>query len=483
MKKNSMFQYLYNSILAQIRAGRYACGSPLPSAPELCRMYNVGIRTSRDVLRALRDDGYISTAERRRAVVVRAEDPGGGTRQKLAEAVARKESVPEIYDVLELLMPPLFLFCARQCGDDDFYVLDPLIKKADRARGEESWRLSSLVLHAILKKSGNPLFCDLYSSLELSAQVPRADGFKHPYDALREDDGRGFCWVMEPLRRRDYGTAEARLRLMYRSARAYAESYIAKIEAANPDIRPREREKFHWNVAKGRIYLYAEIARDIIDGIAVGRWNDGDLLPSSKELASDYGVSLYVVRQALEMLRGRGFVSIRNGCRPRVELSCVGKDISRFSEPNQKRDIWVYLCALQLMTAMLPHAAPLAARRFTDGQRRRMREVLSERGTVVPRTFMKCIFEALPGEPLRDIFNETNSLLLWGNHLMFQPAARAGLDFIEDKCAQALCALDGGSESEFAELLTETYRYSLYRLREFIAAAGMPEAGKIKIPS
>ena len=66
---------------------------------------------------------------------------------------------------------------------------------------------------------------------------------------------------------------------------------------------------------------------------------------------------------------------------------------------------------------------------------------------------------------------------------MFQPAARAGLDFIEDKCAQALCALDGGSESEFAELLTETYRYSLYRLREFIAAAGMPEAGKIKIPS
>ena len=62
-------------------------------------------------------------------------------------------------------------------------------------------------------------------------------------------------------------------------------------------------------------------------------------------------------------------------------------------------------------------------------------------------------------------------------------AARAGLDFIEDKCAQALCALDGGSESEFAELLTETYRYSLYRLREFIAAAGMPEAGKIKIPS
>ena len=99
---------------------------------------------------------------------------------------------------------------------------------------------------------------------------------------------------MEPLRRRDYGTAEARLRLMYRSARAYAESYIAKIEAANPDIRPREREKFHWNAAKGRIYLYAEIARDIIDGIAVGRWNDGDLLPSSKELASDYVVSLYV---------------------------------------------------------------------------------------------------------------------------------------------------------------------------------------------
>ncbi|MDO4559893.1 MAG: GntR family transcriptional regulator [bacterium] len=483
MENVSMFKYLYNSILAQIKTGRYAYGALLPSAPALCRIYNVGIRTARDVMNALRADGYIRTEERRRATVVYREGSDGESRRKLlAEALARRDSIAEVYDALELLMPPLFLFCARQCGDEDFFSFVSLVKKADRLPGRESWRSSSAVFHALLKRSGNPLFNDLYASLELYSQVPAIEGYKHPFDAAKEECGeRRFSWTMEPLLRRDYGEADARLRLMFRAVKLQVTGYVDTLSRVDPSLRPPQ-EGFLWNAAKGKVYLYAEIARDLTNGISLGRWQEGDFLPSSKELAARYGVSLYVVRQALMMLEGRGFIAIRNGSRPRVTLSAVGVDISRFSEPEQKRDIWVYLCALQLMTMLIPHVARLSAALFTEGQRRRMRESLNQPGAVVLKVVAGCVCEALPTEPLRVIFEEINGLLLWGNHLMYQPSSRDATAVIADKCGRALDALDGGDAGGFAALLAESFFFVLLRLREFIAAAGMPEVEKIKLP-
>ena len=69
-KKNSAFCYLYDSIVAQIAAGRFPYGASLPSASQLCGIYQVGLRTVRDVMPVLQRDGYIRTQERRRPVVV-----------------------------------------------------------------------------------------------------------------------------------------------------------------------------------------------------------------------------------------------------------------------------------------------------------------------------------------------------------------------------------------------------------------------------
>lgn len=128
MEKSSMFQYLYNGILSQIRAGRYIYGSSLPSAAELCRIYNVGIRTARDVLKALRDDGYIRTEERRRATVIHGTEDAGNE-ANLRETLARRNCMSEVYDAMELLMTPLLIFCAQQCGDDELLAVDAGAKK------------------------------------------------------------------------------------------------------------------------------------------------------------------------------------------------------------------------------------------------------------------------------------------------------------------------------------------------------------------
>ena len=49
---------------------RLPYGSRLPSAKQLCSTYQVGIRTVQDVLRDMRDAGYISLEARKRAQVI-----------------------------------------------------------------------------------------------------------------------------------------------------------------------------------------------------------------------------------------------------------------------------------------------------------------------------------------------------------------------------------------------------------------------------
>lgn len=69
-KKKTLHDYLYENLKEQIQTGYYKYGEALPSMNQLCETYHVGIRTVRDVLSDLRDQGMIRTEERRPAVIV-----------------------------------------------------------------------------------------------------------------------------------------------------------------------------------------------------------------------------------------------------------------------------------------------------------------------------------------------------------------------------------------------------------------------------
>lgn len=59
--------------------------------------------------------------------------------------------------------------------------------------------------------------------------------------------------------------------------------------------------------------LYKQLANVIRDGIATGRWQPGDMLPSEAAMKTEYGVSATTVRQALIALRAEGLITVRNG--------------------------------------------------------------------------------------------------------------------------------------------------------------------------
>lgn len=66
---------------------------------------------------------------------------------------------------------------------------------------------------------------------------------------------------------------------------------------------------------------HTELARDLAEGIAEGRFPVGTLLPTEFELCDRYGASRYTVRKALDELQELGLISRRKNVGTRVEAA------------------------------------------------------------------------------------------------------------------------------------------------------------------
>lgn len=67
--------------------------------------------------------------------------------------------------------------------------------------------------------------------------------------------------------------------------------------------------------------LHAQVARDLIDGIAAGRFPVGSILPTELELSDSYGASRNTVRAALQELQDLGLISRKRRAGTRVEAA------------------------------------------------------------------------------------------------------------------------------------------------------------------
>lgn len=478
-EKNSLFQYLYSSLKKQILVGRYFCGESLPSASRLCELYNVGIRTARDVLRALKMDGLIRTEERRCAVVIYQENNTLQNQRMIQSVLERRHAISDVYMTMSVLMPPLFWLCAKHGRLEVPNEMELKIKRVKWISPKECWRLPSTVLNWLLTQSGNPLFHDLYSCLELFCQVPEIEGCRHPFEAARD---MSFLWMMEPMRGHDIREAQRRFRFMYLTVGDATANYLDQLHRQFPWIEERRDAAFRWDAAKGKIYFYAQIARELVERLYHEEWRDGEYLPPIQELAGQYGVSRSTMRQALDLMEGRGFIRIRNGCGTQVTLSSAIRDIQHFSDPTQKRDTLMYLYALHFMVVALRPAALAAFDHLGEEQWRQMEQSLLQGGDCALRVFSQCLFQALPYDALRVAFLEINKLLSWGQHFKFSPHAKQGLHLIENNCHKALRCLKNDDSEGYADHLIACYRWTYDGILRLLKAAGAVEAEKLISP-
>ena len=57
--------------------------------------------------------------------------------------------------------------------------------------------------------------------------------------------------------------------------------------------------------------IYQQIRDQVVEGIARGELQQGSILPSIRQLASDFGINLHTVNKAYELLEHEGFLQLK----------------------------------------------------------------------------------------------------------------------------------------------------------------------------
>lgn len=481
--KQTLFEYLYQNLKKQIISGRLPYGASLPSMTSLSELYHVGIRTVKDVLRTLKEEGYIRTEERKSAVVIYDQ-----TGQKYLTAIRSilecKSSILAVYETLAALMPYIFAISARNCPEDRLKFWAGALERSKKRDMQSRWKTCASFLYTILENSSNLLFRDLFVSLEVYARLPFFQNFERYLELVSPQTSfQNTAWVMESLITGDLQEIEHRFGLMYRTVTRAVVQYLDELEAEHPGIAENPSAAYTWTAVRGRDDYYAQITRDLIDKIGIGLYREGSYLPSEAELARTYGVCVSTVRKALSMLNELGFGKTFNAKGTLVILQDEKSAAECMKNKHYRQDTLLYLSGLQLMAIAVRPAALLAFPCIGSRALEDLAQQMQEPGCIPLDCLVSCVIDHLPLQPLRHILQETKNVLVWGYYFSFFEEGHQGADTLTEKSLAAYHSLCQGDKKAFAAQLSDCYCHILEFVRAFIADFGLPEAGRLITPA
>ena len=475
-RKKTMFQYLHDALVKQITSGQLAYGEQLPPLRTLCGLYNVGIRTVRDVIKALAGEGYITTVP---GSHVRVGYRARGEGAALAQAeLSRGDALYGLMKTMEYVMPHIYAGAAGACGSALLEACRRDVAGIDGMDTKDQWRRARIAFQRIVAVYGNGLLDDLYIDIDLSAQVVIVPGFDNPYGEMSVGAEAGLNRLFDRLAAGDGDGAGAIIRGMYHDAAQSVSAYHDALRAAYPAA---EQAPYRWDAAKGRSRTYMEVTRDIIRRICAGEFPDGSELPGSARLCAEYRISPYTAFHAMEALERIQLVEKGEG-RRRYVITCARASAKvMFADgPTPVADAVTFLNAVHILSLISAGAAELGYDYLTEddvaalsariGARERMR--LSD-------GILMALIRAQPYQPLKAIGAELLSLAEWGCYFVFALQREQALFLtVQQKCAQALQAWRAGDRAAFAGAVRDIYGFAYTAIRELLCRAGIPAAGE-----
>ena len=200
LSKNTLFEFLYQNLHDQITCGHLKPGDTLPSMPQLAAIYNVGIRTVKDVLARLKTEGLIQTTERKLARVIYRAEKNSASQSYAVGLLRRQESLTEVYQTMGLILPSIFHFSAAHCDIKKLPSYQKLLKKNNCQDTAALDAAFSALLNELLRSSNNLLYNDLYNSLKTYSKVTLAA----PKNMLFKYDPETFRLLLAALQSNDY---------------------------------------------------------------------------------------------------------------------------------------------------------------------------------------------------------------------------------------------------------------------------------------
>lgn len=474
---------LAQTLRQEIQTGRLQPGQRLMSINDLSQVYKVSVRTVREALALLEQDGYLACRSRRRAVILTG--PPQPEETLIRATLIQRGVVQDAYQTLRGLLPILLWQSGRLMKEADFDQFYRLNKKMIRFKGDHSWILSAQLFHGLLNYSGNPLFDDLYQNLEQACLLPVILGYEHPYEIMASHpQSRDFSTLLQGLQSQAPLAILNRIRRMIDRTQSHVEVYMQQL-SSHFDLSMEPAGIFQWHTGPelNQNSKSRQIARSLIQAILSGELPPNSFLPAEKTMAEQYGVSVDTLRRALRYLRQLQFIRTLNGkgsqiCDP--DLNCFDP----LASPASKRNSLTYLCALQLLCLISVPAALNAGKQLDFQQRKiiaaRIRQSPNPLGELID-----WLAAAQTSPSMSVIVNQIFQFLYAGGPYLYHarklPAAGLSPDYPSD-LEQVLTAMEQGQISEFAHAVYHSLQRLLDSSLDYLIQQGVGEAKRLRLP-
>lgn len=479
-RKKTMFQYLHDSLVRQITSGQLAYGEQLPPLRSLCGLYNVGIRTVRDVIRAMAAEGYVTTVP---GSHVRVSYKAGDDGTRLAETeLSRRDALYGLMKTMEHIMPHIYGAAAAYCDDALIGACRRDVAGIDGMGTKAQWRRARVAFQRILSAYKNDLLDDLYIDIDLSAQVVIVPGFENPYGEMSVGAEAGLNRLFDMLAAGDYGGVSAVIRNMYRDAAQAVLTYYEAVQVAYPEAAP-EQLPYQWNAEKGRSHTYMKVTREIIKRICAGEYPDGSDLPGSGALCDEYHISPYTAFNVMETLERLRLVKKGNGRRSYVITCGEASTKVLFADdgPTPAADAMTFLGAVHILSLISPGIAGLGYDYLTAGDMAALSAHIEERRSMsLSKSILMVLARAQPYQPLKAICMELVRLVDWGYYFAFaMKKEEAHFLTIQQKCKEAVRVWQAGDKAAFVRAVQDVYQFAFAVIKELLYKAGISAAEHI----
>ncbi len=464
--QETKFSFVYNEIKQRILEGYILPGNSLPSSRMLCEQFHVSRYTVNRVFDALRKEGLIDIQPRLAPIVV----SGKGTSNSsntVYDILKQKEFILQVYQTFALIMPPLLVFVSHNCELEILPHYKQAMRESRLGISAGGWRPPSHFGADILKIGGNELFSELYSTFDFYNKLTF---FTEECPYFSEHFLQGSTSVtgviIDILKGKDPLVKHEQLSNVYQKLADSIESTLKYLSDTTPICLEQTDISYSWNPMRGQDYYYSKIVDELNLKIGLGEYSVGMYLPYEKQLASQYGVSLWTVRKALSELEQRGFVKTLNGKGTIVIKPDDTKLHQLALNSGYVEKALRYLHALQLMVLIIRPAALAAAPQFTKEELDELADRFTSSDSIYLSDILKAIMRNTTLEPLYVILSETNHLLEWGHHFAYYPSKKHTLSHLNKQVILALQQLREGNADSFADGIADCYRYNLSRMKK-----------------
>lgn len=481
-EKQTLHDYVYHHLREQIISGQRPYGTKLPSMSQLCEFYHVGIRTVRDVLSRLKNEGYIVSEERKAAVVIYCQNDPLHQETAVHTILANQDNIREVYQTLAVVIPRLLAFSVQFYDDEDLKALVYKLTRLKNKSIEARTQICSYEFYRLLDRSHNLLSRDLFASLEIFTYITFFRNQPHFLDyILKHNAFHNIGWVLAPIAKKDQAAIIERSQTMFDSVAAAINDSIIDLKIEN-DEHQGQTKLYQWSANRGRDQYYTSIVRDLIDKIGTGYYKENNYLPPEAELAKLYGVSVATIRSALKVLNELGFAKTMNVKGTKVILQDTADTYRCMQHHTYRRDTLPYLSGLQLMTILIKPAARLAWDQIDTKTKAALSQQVKQ-GTAIPLALIsECVIAHQPLQPLKEILRQVSQLLHWGYYYSFFAQGPASEQTLASRSWLAIEALQEKDAQQFAEALADCYCHVLDYVRDALVKCGLTAAAALITP-